>query len=219
MQQRKLATIAIACLFVPTFCSQVVTDDKCHYDFERGCLKIVSYTFKREVIEEKREFTIYYKRQIDLKEDVIADCHWAKLGKFDCDPLNGFVCDQELRETFSIRIENLCINSGEFLFDVKLSGILRCKVQTDQYSTNQTISPIKNQLMKRHIEGSKDQEDGKTNDDAISIVLPVTCACLFVLATLIAIGIFKLKKRGKLPRWQYVLAASTIMPDACTVPD
>lgn len=34
----------------------------------------------------------------------------------------------------------------------------------DQYSTNQTVSPIKNQLMKRHIEGSKDQEGKYTFD-------------------------------------------------------
>lgn len=45
-----------------------VTDDKCHYDFEGGCLKMMSYTFKQEVIAGKREFTIYYKKQIDLKE-------------------------------------------------------------------------------------------------------------------------------------------------------
>lgn len=50
------------------FVFPAVSDGKCHYDFEGGCLKIVSYTFKREEVEEKREFTIYYKRQINLKE-------------------------------------------------------------------------------------------------------------------------------------------------------
>lgn len=73
--------------------------------------------------------------------DVIADCHWAKRGKFDCNPISGFVCDEELRETFSVRLENLCINSGEFLFDVKLSGIFRCKVSTGKlpFFINQII--------------------------------------------------------------------------------